>query len=66
MGVLGYKFGVHCVCEKIQKLLNKAVVECTNDYNYFSIIITDKTTGNKLVVDKNSEIKIKDITILEK
>lgn len=57
-----YAYNLSLARRAVENTLNEAIQFCTCDYDYFHIRITDETTGASITLNKDSIVKVFDLT----
>lgn len=57
-----YAYNLSLARRAVENTLNEAIQFCTLDYDYFHIRITDETSGESITLNKDSIVKVFDLT----
>lgn len=57
-----YAYNLSLARRTVENTLNEAIQFCTLDYDYFHIRITDETSGESITLNKDSIVKVFDLT----
>lgn len=57
-----YAYNLSLAGRAVEITLNEAIQFCTLDYDYFHIRITDETSGESITLNKDSIVKVFDLT----
>ena len=57
-----YPYNLSLAGRTVEITLNEAIQFCTRDYDYFHIRITDETSGESITLNKDSIVKVFDLT----